>query len=231
MRRFAEHFGLVERIRFEARVVHVERCNGGGGYDVTHQRGGGDGGGDGEAATEQFDAVAVCSGAHMTPLIPAASLAGFGGEVLHSSAYKERAQLRGRRVLVVGSQETAMDIGFRAVKAPAAAVAMVVRRGFLSVPHLLGGEPLDTLITNAFEHTWQHEWVERLRVKWCVAVVAVVAPPSSRPSSVFFESPRRRPPRHAARDTTPRPSGGRNEEPIMIDRPPGHTTRDAETKH
>ena len=33
-----------------------------------------------------------------------------------------------------------------------------VRRGFLSVPHVFGGEdgePLDTLITNAFEATWQ----------------------------------------------------------------------------
>ena len=69
-----------------------------------------------------------------------------------------------------------MDVGYRCVKAPTAATTMVVRRGFLSVPHVFGGEdgePLDTLITNAFEATWQHRWMEMTRVKWEFTTVAI----------------------------------------------------------
>ena len=161
---YAKAFGVAPRIRFGTNVVRVERV-GDAAYDVTVSAPDG-GGGAGALATERFSAVAVCSGAHNVPLVPSSSLAGFAGEVLHSSAYKDKAQLRGKRVLVVGSQETAMDLAYRAIKAPAASLAMVVRRGFLSVPHVLAGEPLDCLITNAFEATWQHEWVERLRLKW-----------------------------------------------------------------
>lgn len=62
-----------------------------------------------------------------------------------------------------------MDVGFAAVKAPTEATTILCRRGFLSVPHMWhGDQPLDTLITNAFESNWQHRWVEWSRLKWIV---------------------------------------------------------------
>ena len=59
---------------------------------------------------------------------------------------------KGKRVLVVGSGETGLDLVLRAVQAPAASVTLVTRRRFLSVPtEWAPGVPLDSFITNLFE--------------------------------------------------------------------------------
>lgn len=60
-----------------------------------------------------------------------------------------------------------LDISYRAVLAPAASVTLAIRSGFLSVPTVLSeGVPLDSLITNLFECSYQHPWVEALKLKW-----------------------------------------------------------------
>ena len=45
-------------------------------------------------------------------------------------------------------------------------VNVVVRNGLLSIPHQLGNKPLDTFITNIFEHAYEHPWVHDLRLRW-----------------------------------------------------------------
>lgn len=83
-------------------------------------------------------------------------------EVIHSSQYKKLAQLKGKRVLILGTGETGMDLAYASVKAGAEEVVLCSRRGFLSFPKRLenfrvfgitfdGDLPIDGLITNLFE--------------------------------------------------------------------------------
>lgn len=81
---------------------------------------------------------------------------------IHSSSYKSRSQLSGKKVLVLGCGETGMDVAYESVLAPAEKVWMGIRAGFLSFPKVLnnfrvlgatfdGALPIDGLITNLFE--------------------------------------------------------------------------------
>jgi dimethylaniline monooxygenase (N-oxide forming) len=111
--------------------------------------------------------VIVTTGLHVLPNIP--SIKGLTvkeaegtPEWIHSSSYKSREQLVGKKVLVLGCGETGMDVGYESVLAPAERVWMGVRSGFLSFPKVLnnfrvlgatfdGALPIDGLITNLFE--------------------------------------------------------------------------------
>jgi dimethylaniline monooxygenase (N-oxide forming) len=146
----------------------------------TARKSGGRGGGRGRggqlraARTEAFDAVCVCSGLHEAAYTPHISgLDGFDGEWLHSSQYKDKSSLEGKRVLVVGCGETGMDLAYRAVQV-AERVALSIRRGFLSVPHEgWAGVPLDTLIANLFEHSYEHWWCHRHHIKWKATTLVI----------------------------------------------------------
>ena len=126
--------------------------------------------------TDHFDVVAVCSGLHNIPSIPALpSSSKFRGRIIHSSQYKDSTLFTNKRVLILGSGETAMDIALRAIQNPQSrSVALNVRRGFLSVPHSLAEDrPLDVFITNLFEHSYEHPWVQKLRLRWILSTVVI----------------------------------------------------------
>ena len=111
----------------------------------------------GAPGTIECSAVCVCSGLHNIPRSPQIpGLEHFKGTVLHSSEYKDRKMLKGKRVAVVGCGETGLDLTYRAVIAPAKEVSLVIRRGFLSVPTEGAGKgvPLDSMITNLFESSY-----------------------------------------------------------------------------
>eukprot|EP00929_Paragymnodinium_shiwhaense_P118220 TRINITY_DN9013_c0_g1_i2.p1 TRINITY_DN9013_c0_g1~~TRINITY_DN9013_c0_g1_i2.p1 ORF type:complete len:756 (+),score=108.69 TRINITY_DN9013_c0_g1_i2:47-2314(+) len=196
LRRYATEFGLTSLIQYGVSVISVERVGKAGArgvdvdsknslpqhkYSVTMSRKTED---TKESAAESatFDVVAVCSGLHEFPHWPDESsipgLAEFraaaGGtssrRVMHSSEYKCRKEaFRGKNVLIAGSGETAMDLAYRAASAEAGAkhVGMVCRYGMLSIPHAMTAtKPLDTFITNVFEHVHEHPWVHALRVRW-----------------------------------------------------------------
>jgi dimethylaniline monooxygenase (N-oxide forming) len=111
--------------------------------------------------------VIITTGLHVLPNIP--PIKGLTvnedertPEWIHSSSYKSREQLAGKKVLVLGCGETGMDVGYESVLAPAERVWMGVRSGFLSFPKVLnnfrvlgatfdGALPIDGLITNLFE--------------------------------------------------------------------------------
>jgi dimethylaniline monooxygenase (N-oxide forming) len=53
--------------------------------------------------------IAICTGLHVEPNVPTIpGIENVNGEIFHSSKYKERAQLTGRDVLIMGCGETAM---------------------------------------------------------------------------------------------------------------------------
>jgi len=131
---------------------------------------------------ETFHAVAICSGLHNVPKIPAEEeLPGIGAFkadpntiCIHSSEYKEKSIFQNRNVLILGCGETAMDITKRAVLGQANSIGIVVREGFLSIPHLMAEEkPLDVFITNLFEHSYEHPWVHFLQLRWKLSTFVI----------------------------------------------------------
>lgn len=178
---YARKFRLREVIRFGSYVHNVqrrspdERAAGAPEYAVTvsysrHE---------GRNEVIEASAVIVCTGLHLSPLIPRVpGLENFGGEVIHSVDYKSRAQIEGKNLLIVGSGETGMDICYHAVCQPGGAqsVSMSTKSGFLSIPSCLpNGLPLDICISNIFECCYEHRWVERCHLKWRASTFGIRA--------------------------------------------------------
>jgi dimethylaniline monooxygenase (N-oxide forming) len=81
------------------------------------------------------DAVALCTGLHVIPNIPHIPGINAIPEKIHSSEFKNRSQLGvGRDVLILGSGETGMDLGYLAVTSPTKSVTLSHRDGFLCAP-------------------------------------------------------------------------------------------------
>jgi dimethylaniline monooxygenase (N-oxide forming) len=131
---YVERFGFRERIRFETAVEHAAREDDGT-WRLTLAGGG-------EA---RFDALLVANGHHWDPRWPEPPFPGqdeFAGEQIHAHDYKHEDQLRGRRVVVVGMGNSAMDIAVDA-SYHAEEVHLAARRGAWIVPKYLGGRPAD----------------------------------------------------------------------------------------
>jgi Flavin-binding monooxygenase-like len=133
LRAYAREFGLYDRITFNARVVSAERVEGRWRVQI-----------EGEAKPRFYDGLIVANGHHWEPSWP--SYPGtFTGEILHSHDVKSKEQLRGKRVLVVGAGNSAVDIlddaahdGVRAVHS--------MRRSYFFFPKIVMGKPTDTFI-------------------------------------------------------------------------------------
>lgn len=135
---YARHFGLMEHIRFGVAVERVTR-GADGRFDVASSGGG----------RNTFDAVVVANGHHWDPSFPATP-GSFSGLEFHSHAYVDPSEpydLRGRRVLVVGFGNSAVDIACDLARADgpsgSAKVFLSVRRGAWVLPKYVFGRPLD----------------------------------------------------------------------------------------
>ncbi|KIR28167.1 dimethylaniline monooxygenase [Cryptococcus deuterogattii 99/473] len=110
--------------------------------------------------------VIITTGLHVTPNIPL--IPGLNStpcipeppKWIHSSAYKSRDQLQGKKVLVLGCGETGMDVGYEAIMAPAKKVWLGVRTGFLSFPKL-------------FETAYVHPWVAASHIRWFISDLVI----------------------------------------------------------
>jgi hypothetical protein len=138
--RYADHFGLREHIWFGTEVTKLTPAEDGR-WDVTISgaRGGG------SDRTQRYAAVVIANGHNWSPKQPAyEGLDEFGGEVIHASAYKDAAQLRGRRVLVVGAGNTGCDLAVEAAQ-QASRCWHSSRRGYWYAPKYAYGRPADQL--------------------------------------------------------------------------------------
>jgi hypothetical protein len=87
----------------------------------------------------------------------------YRGQVLHASAYKDAAQLRGRRVLVVGGGNTGCDIAVEAAQ-QAARCWHSTRRGYWYAPKYVMGRPADQandLLRWLRAPIWLRRWLFR----------------------------------------------------------------------
>lgn len=137
--RYAEHFGLREHVWFGTEVVSV-RGTDGDRWEITVRGTGG-----GPERTLRYAAVVVANG-HLwhpyRPEFPGEDV--FGGDIIHSAGYSDPAQLRGKRVLVVGGGNSGCDIAVAAAQ-QADRVWHSTRHGDWLTPKYLLGRPADQL--------------------------------------------------------------------------------------
>ncbi|HET9162262.1 MAG TPA: NAD(P)-binding protein [Solirubrobacterales bacterium] len=151
---YAERFGLNEKITFNTEVVSVEpvdddeRRRGSSRYpdqtstahwEVTVE------GPDGGRCDERYRAVLVANGHHWQPRWPEPPFPGaddFEGEQMHVHYYREPDILVGKRVLVLGIGNSAVDVAVESSRI-ADATFLAMRRGAWVLPKFLGGKPID----------------------------------------------------------------------------------------
>jgi dimethylaniline monooxygenase (N-oxide forming) len=153
---YAERFGLKERITFNTEVIAAEPIGGekqprGRGlnrdasqtstapWEVTVEDA------DGGRRSERYRAVLVANGHHWKPRWPEPSFPGaedYEGEQMHVHYYREPDVLVGKRVLVLGIGNSAVDVAVEASRI-AEKTFIAMRRGAYVLPKFLGGTPID----------------------------------------------------------------------------------------
>jgi cation diffusion facilitator CzcD-associated flavoprotein CzcO len=151
---YADAFGLRERIRFGTEVKDAERLPEGG-WRITLD----------DDSAEQFDFLIVGNGHHWDPRYPDFP-GSFEGETLHSHHYlspTEPLDLTGKRVLVVGIGNSAVDIVSElSRKGVAEKVFISTRSGAWVMPKYLFGQPIGKLVrTNPYLPIKVQRWLAR----------------------------------------------------------------------
>ncbi|MEU9580393.1 flavin-containing monooxygenase [Streptomyces chilikensis] len=133
--RYSDAFGVTGRIRFGSTVTAVRRP----GPAWTVEARSGD-----ATVTEEYDAVVVANGHNWDPRWPSPAYPGrFDGLQTHAHDYRDPGPFAGRRVLVVGMGNSAMDIAVDASYVSAGPVLLSARHGTHIVPKYLFGRPSD----------------------------------------------------------------------------------------
>ena len=131
---YVDHFGFRDKIRFETGVEHVER-DADGVYTLRTDTG----------ETLRYDAVLVANGHHWDMRWPDPAFPGSDTtkiEQIHAHQYKTEEQLEGKRVVVLGMGNSAMDIAVDA-SYHGTATYLAARRGAWIFPKYVGGKPVD----------------------------------------------------------------------------------------
>ena len=132
---YAERFGLNEYVRLDAGIDRAERLEGGG-WQLEPA------GSDRATA----DVLVVANGHNDVPMWPDPPYPGdFAGEQLHALDYDDSSVYAGKRVLVVGMGNSAMDIATD-LSHVAERTLLSVRHGSWVIPKRLLGRPADQVV-------------------------------------------------------------------------------------
>ena len=137
---YVDHFGLRETITFNARVTRAHRGPDGV-WTVTTSDG----------LTRNFDILLVASGHHWDPRWPEPAYPGnFAGAQLHVHSYNtpfDPIDMRGKRILVVGAGNSAMDVASElSQRSIASSLTVSMRHGVWIFPKYNRGQPSDKLM-------------------------------------------------------------------------------------
>jgi dimethylaniline monooxygenase (N-oxide forming) len=133
---YVDHFGFREKISFETGVRHAERREDGV-WEIELE--------DGE--TRLYDALLVANGHHWNARWPEPAFPGsdsFAGEQMHAHSYLDNRMLAGKRVVVLGMGNSAMDIAVESSYV-AESTYLSARQGVWIVPKYMFGKPVDQL--------------------------------------------------------------------------------------
>lgn len=140
IREFGRDYDLYRHITFDTAVDRAELLDGDR-WRVTLSSG----------ATQEYDGLICAPGVTWFPHIPVISGSEtFTGAIEHSVSFRDGAQLRGRRALIVGAGNSGVDIASDAAR-HADAAFLSVRRGYRFVPKHIGGVPTDALLSGILE--------------------------------------------------------------------------------
>jgi cation diffusion facilitator CzcD-associated flavoprotein CzcO len=145
-RDYVDHFGLRPHITFNTRVEDATRLPEGG-WRITLSTG----------EVKHYDALCVANGHHWAARIPEYP-GKFDGAQIHSHEYRtpfEPVNCIGKRVLVVGLGNSAMDVASELSQRPIASKLFVsARRGVWIFPKYIGGKPGDKNPAPAWMPRW-----------------------------------------------------------------------------
>jgi dimethylaniline monooxygenase (N-oxide forming) len=133
---YVDHFGLREKITFETGVEHAER-DGDGVWTVRLDTG----------ESRRYEALLVANGHHWNPRWPEPAFPGsesFPGEQLHAHSYIDNSIFEGKRVIVLGMGNSAMDIAVESSYV-AQSTYLAARQGVWIVPKYIFGKPVDQM--------------------------------------------------------------------------------------
>ena len=127
---YAEHFGLLDKVRLSTEVVSATPRAEGGWTIVT------------DAGTDTADHLVVANGIFSEPAVPAFPGAdefiAAGGRLCHTSEFTDLEDARGRDVVVVGYGKSSCDIAV-ALSAVTSSTRVVARELMWKLPRRLGG--------------------------------------------------------------------------------------------
>jgi thioredoxin reductase len=135
---YVEHFGLRDGITFNSEVVAARPVDGE--WEVTVEDGGGE-----QRQSMRYRAVLIANGHHWSPRWPEPAFPGseeFDGEQIHVHHYREPDVLVGKRVLVLGIGNSAVDVAVESSRI-GERTFLAMRRGAYVIPKFLGGKPID----------------------------------------------------------------------------------------
>ena len=156
---YVDHFGLRETITFNTGVEDASR-NVDGLWEVRLSTG----------ETRTYDALIVANGHHWDPRWPDPAYPGeFAGEQIHSHDYRDPfapVDMIGKRVLVVGAGNSAMDIASELSQRPLAEELFIsMRRGVWVLPKYMDGQPADKAVLPGWLPTGLGRKLARKKIK------------------------------------------------------------------
>ncbi|HEX4187845.1 MAG TPA: NAD(P)-binding domain-containing protein [Solirubrobacteraceae bacterium] len=134
--RYVDHFGFREKITFETGVQRATR-DADGAWSVELDSG----------ELRRYDALLVANGHHWNPRWPEPAFEGsdgFAGEQLHAHSYRDNSIFAGKRAVILGMGNSAMDIAVEASYV-AERTYLAARQGVWIVPKYIFGKPVDQM--------------------------------------------------------------------------------------
>ena len=160
---YVDHFGLRETITFNTAVTDVADLDDGR-YRVTLSTG----------ETRDYDAVIVANGHHWDARMPTYP-GTFNGYQVHSHHYRdpfEPFDFRGKRVMVVGAGNSAMDISSELSQRPLAEKLFIsMRRGVWVLPKYIDGQPADKAALPKWLPTKLGRSLARMKIKKTIGMM------------------------------------------------------------
>jgi hypothetical protein len=133
---YVDRFGFRDRITFETGVEHAARAADGT-WTITLETG----------EQRSYDHLIVANGHHWNPRWPEPAFPGteeFGGAQMHAHSYVENSIFTGKRVVVLGMGNSAMDIAVESSYV-AERTYLAARQGVWIVPKYVFGKPVDQI--------------------------------------------------------------------------------------